>query len=308
MLVIIENVPSFPLALLESVFGDMYSLDSLIFDATDFGSPARRRRLYVVMTLRGKLVLGRPLSELMGVLRSIFVARRSWGDLFCLDGADDCFTAAVARRAAGYMRRFGDRNGVSDLDQLPDGRPRRATAGLLRSLLQPTRSMSGHRPLTVVSDGRSWPPLWAYRATPYLRLHTVASRSLSKRFLEMRRRGLLVTECVFLAWGRSCFGVSPSAVLPLSRRSLASWACWDTSSVTNTNSMFMGRSAFNQLVCWNMASATDMRSLFRSNSAFDQPIGRNTSSVTNWSSMFRSNSTFSLQIVGSPRASREGGG
>ena len=55
MLLIVENVPRFPVALVKSLFGDLYAIDWIILDAMDLGAPARRRRLYAVMTLRGKL-------------------------------------------------------------------------------------------------------------------------------------------------------------------------------------------------------------------------------------------------------------
>ena len=124
MLVIIENVPRFPIALLTSLFGDMYLLDHVIVDAKDFQSPARRRRLYVVMTLRGKLCLAQPLSNLAAALRTSLPDKLSWELLFCLEGADDGFSVPVSKRAREYLRVFGDRHGVYDLDQLPRGRPR----------------------------------------------------------------------------------------------------------------------------------------------------------------------------------------
>ena len=76
MLVIVENVPRFPMTLLDSLFSDMYALDHVIIDAKDFGAPARRRRLYVVMTLRGKLCLSRPLADLVGFLRTALPEKR----------------------------------------------------------------------------------------------------------------------------------------------------------------------------------------------------------------------------------------
>ena len=129
MLVIVENVPRFPVALLVSLFGDLYSLDWVILDAKDIGAPARRRRLYVVMTLRGKLKLTRPLADLVGIIKRTFTVARTWESLFCLDGIDDCFSKTVAKRAKGYLRKFRDRDGAYDLDQLPDGRPRYVAAG-----------------------------------------------------------------------------------------------------------------------------------------------------------------------------------
>ena len=91
MLVIVENVPRFPVALLQSLFEDLYTLDHIVLDAQDLGSPARRRRLYVVMTLRGKLQLSRPLAEISRWLCDVLPEKRSWEILFCLGGADDGF-------------------------------------------------------------------------------------------------------------------------------------------------------------------------------------------------------------------------
>ena len=116
MLVIIEHVPRFPIALLVSLFGDMYSLDYVIIDAKDFESPARRRRLYVVMTLCGRLCLSQPLLNLVTMLRSALPCKRSWESLFCLEGADDGFSLPVSKRAREYLRVFDDRHGVYDSD------------------------------------------------------------------------------------------------------------------------------------------------------------------------------------------------
>ena len=104
MLLIAENVPRFPVALLQSLFGDLYCVDHNILDAKDFGSAARRRRLYVVMTLRGKLMLSRPLSEISRWLQYFLPERRSWELLFCLDGIDDGFSKAVRKRSQEYLR------------------------------------------------------------------------------------------------------------------------------------------------------------------------------------------------------------
>ena len=90
MLVIVENVPRFPVALLVSLFGDLYAIDWVILDAKDIGAPARRRRLYVVVTLRGKLRLTRPLADLVDVIKRIYPVTRTWESLFCLGGDDDC--------------------------------------------------------------------------------------------------------------------------------------------------------------------------------------------------------------------------
>ena len=128
-LLIIENVPRFPISLIRSLFADMYAIDFIILDAVDLGAPARRRRLYVVLTLRGRLVLTRSLAELREHIARILVVRRPWTDVFFLTGPDDGFSTSVARRASGYVRVFGDELGVYDLDQLPEGRPRYAKHG-----------------------------------------------------------------------------------------------------------------------------------------------------------------------------------
>ena len=70
MLVIFENVPRFPIALLISFLGDLYLVDHIIINAKDFVSPARRRRLYVVMNIRGKLCLSQTLANLVATLRT----------------------------------------------------------------------------------------------------------------------------------------------------------------------------------------------------------------------------------------------
>ena len=119
LLVIIEKVPRFPIALWISLFGDMSSLEYIIIDAKDFEYPARRRRLYVVMSIRGKLCLSQPLSDFVTMLRSALPCKRSWESLFCLEGADDGFSLPVSRRAREYLRVFGGRHGVYDLDQHP---------------------------------------------------------------------------------------------------------------------------------------------------------------------------------------------
>ena len=93
MLAIIEIVTRCSIALLVSLFGDLYTLDHFIIDK-DFESPARRRRLYVVMTLRGKLCLWQPLANLVTTLRNALPCKRSWELLFCLKGADDGFFVA----------------------------------------------------------------------------------------------------------------------------------------------------------------------------------------------------------------------
>ena len=142
LLAIIENVPRFPLGLLSSHLGDLYDVDHTIIDAECLGSPARRKRLYAVLTLRGKTILTKPLEDFSRMVKETFRARLSWDVLFCLDGADDGFSMPVQKRAREYMRVFKNQEGVYDLDQLPRGRPRRARAGCsLCGLIAHTRNV-----------------------------------------------------------------------------------------------------------------------------------------------------------------------
>ena len=145
MLLIIENVPRFPISLLQSLFGDIYHMDWALLEACSFGAPGRRRRLYVILTLKGKLKLSRSVSELVAAVDGHFVARRSWEILFCLPGSDDGFSKAVRRRSREYLRVFKDKLSIYDLDQLPRGRPRRARPGApLFGLTAHTRNCWSH--------------------------------------------------------------------------------------------------------------------------------------------------------------------
>lgn len=63
---------------------------------------------------------------------------------------------------------------------------------------------------------------------------------------------------------------------------------WNTSNVTNMQSLFSAAYAFNQNIgSWNTTSVTDMTAMFASANAFNQNIGSwNTSNVTKMTSMF----------------------
>ena len=51
-IVVFENVSRFPVALLKSVFDDLYDISFACIDAGDFGAPCKRLRLYAIMCLR----------------------------------------------------------------------------------------------------------------------------------------------------------------------------------------------------------------------------------------------------------------
>jgi len=73
---------------------------------------------------------------------------------------------------------------------------------------------------------------------------------------------------------------------------------WNTTKVTNMNSMFGGAWTFNQPIgSWNTANVTDMSYMFYGASQFNQPIGLwNTTKVTNMYTMFYNASNFNQPI------------
>ena len=73
---------------------------------------------------------------------------------------------------------------------------------------------------------------------------------------------------------------------------------WDTSSVSDMNSMFVGSSAFNQDIGnWDTSSVTNMSNMFLNANAFNRDIGNwDTSSVTDMNSMFVSAFAFNQAI------------
>jgi len=75
---------------------------------------------------------------------------------------------------------------------------------------------------------------------------------------------------------------------------------WDTSSVTNMESMLSYNSSFNQDISrWNTSSVTATNDMFRNNPSFNQNIsGWNVSSITSMERMFRDASAFNQNITG----------
>ena len=75
---------------------------------------------------------------------------------------------------------------------------------------------------------------------------------------------------------------------------------WDTSSVTDMESMFRGSSAFNQAIGnWDTSSVADMSTMFAGAAAFNQAIGNwDTSSVTNMNYMFQLATAFNQDLSG----------
>ena len=156
------------------------------------------------MTLRGKLQLSRPLAEVSRWLCDVLPEKRSWEFPFGLNGADDGFSTAVRRRAHDYLRLFGDRHGVYDLNQMPRGRPRRARAGCAfvwltahaRNVWSPAEGRRLRRSEVAAAMGVPCHPALAAA-------YGVAPLSLLTICQGAQLRVLLVTECRWHALGRS---------------------------------------------------------------------------------------------------------
>ncbi len=73
---------------------------------------------------------------------------------------------------------------------------------------------------------------------------------------------------------------------------------WDTSTITNMDSMFRGATTFNQPIgAWNTSSVTSMMYMFADTSSFNQSISSwDTSSVTSMEGMFQGASSFNQPI------------
>ena len=73
---------------------------------------------------------------------------------------------------------------------------------------------------------------------------------------------------------------------------------WDTSNVTNMESMFEEASSFNQpLNDWNVSNVTNMRSMFSNATSFNQPLNDwNVSNVTDMCYMFRNATAFNQPL------------
>ena len=92
--------------MVRSLFGDLYDIDMAILDGVMFGMPVRRKRLYCVLTLRSRVLLTGPLSELPDVCRSTFACKPPRRTLVCLPGVDDGMSTSVVKRASDYPRGF----------------------------------------------------------------------------------------------------------------------------------------------------------------------------------------------------------
>ena len=124
LIVVFENVPRFPITLLESMFGDLYDIDDSVIGASRLGGPCERKRLYCILSLRRHIVISRPLSDLLDYIGSSMDCGLGASDLVFEPGAGLTFSASALRYRAGYDELFGYDGGFYDLTQNPRERPR----------------------------------------------------------------------------------------------------------------------------------------------------------------------------------------
>jgi len=84
------------------------------------------------------------------------------------------------------------------------------------------------------------------------------------------------------------------------REGLPPISTWNTSQVTDTSSLFSGKSDFNDdISAWDTSSVTTMDHMFWNASSFNQPLGGwRVDKVTNMQSMFHSASSFNQALNG----------
>ena len=122
--VIVENVPQFPEALLVSLLGFAYAVASVILCPSLFGWPVRRRRRYAICVLRHRARLSEPLELLVSRLGDTLpdVPGGGW---FAESHPDVTLPPGAARHLAGYHKISAhDEDALFDLSQSPTRRPR----------------------------------------------------------------------------------------------------------------------------------------------------------------------------------------
>ena len=127
IIVVFENVSKYPVALLVSLFGDIYDISDAVIDACELGAPSRRLRLYCVMCLKRHMRLQRPLCDLVDVLGLVKGDRLSAQDLLFSHGPAMHLSPSASSYKKCYVKTFGFPDGFYDLSQNPSFRPRACT-------------------------------------------------------------------------------------------------------------------------------------------------------------------------------------
>lgn len=89
--IILENVPQFPIEVLEAYMGFMYSIYDAVIDNTQFGHVVRRQRRYILLLKKTIWALTRPLSDVATVFARRAAPEMSFDVLFCAKSCElDC--------------------------------------------------------------------------------------------------------------------------------------------------------------------------------------------------------------------------
>ena len=77
-------------------------------------------------------------------------------------------------------------------------------------------------------------------------------------------------------------------------------ASWDTSAITDMDSLFMGRADFNEDISrWDVSNVKDMRNMFRGATSFNGDLSRwDVGQVTDMTCMFNGATSFNGQLGG----------
>ncbi len=89
-LILLENVPNFPLELLRQLFSFAYDIHSIVLCATQFGKSMRRRRRYTLLVRRAVVELTRPLSATVELFGRERAPSHTWHDFLCANTGELC--------------------------------------------------------------------------------------------------------------------------------------------------------------------------------------------------------------------------
>lgn len=119
--------------------------------------------------------------------------------------------------------------------------------------------------------------------------------TMESAFAECKKLDVIATDVPNLTNVTNCHGMFFNDI---SLKGNASFGNWDTSKVTNMQSMFNSAISFNQPIGnWNTSSVTNMIEMFSFAKSFNQPIGNwDTSKVTNTYEMFFYATSFNQPI------------
>ena len=147
--------------------GDLYDIDPLVLDPTDFGWCARRKQRYCILLLKRIAPLDRPVCELLDALRATFQSGPG-STPFWTQAEPLVLIGSYAHHAQGYVSRYTDLSGIFDVAQSPVGHPR-VSRGCDSCMILPLIAVSfSARMKTVASSQPNRCPSRAFLRLPRL--------------------------------------------------------------------------------------------------------------------------------------------